>query len=502
MKKSILKLSLSLVFLSASAVEANTQSKQQPLQKDYFFFQNDRSQVMVDWAGQQEASLNVIMQSLGAYFKKASENRDSVQDQILLAASAVESWFSGVAKSLRPDLKINTEIGFLPQSDAKYFRSSAEVALEQIKNALRVNKNYRNYSDSELTDIAVQKMPIGFDSKITNVQDFILSNPWPSSQIQVLAGDVVLDTVSDRLRVLMSIVLSLPAVTQNLQTNLGGYALLDRLVMPSSYDGRQPVYAILNLEMVTTPKDLKLSEEGDLQLPLSQANLKIEFATKVKVTSANRLNIQDNRGLSFVPVREGNDFESSALAENYSPTERLPYLRAANILPKGKIWKPLERILGPDAIFDFGFVNLYSVEVDLANLQARHLNGRLEFFNRQRLFDHNGNGGTARGACLTVQDKDHCISWTVKPGDYLDQFLIGLINKKLEKEKQVIRGKIREKLAEFTAIASGSYRALKTRGESGGSYSAFSENMTKELCQDGILDPSDEQCQTLKTEGK
>lgn len=490
MKKYFLSFLFNLAFLASGNAGADSPTEL----KDYFFIQNDHSQVMADWVGQEEASLHVTVQSLSAYFKKSAEsksNDSSLQDQILLSASALQSWFLGVAKSLHPNLNANTEISFFPKEDAKHFRSNAEISLEKIKAQLRKRNEYQSYSDNALTDAAVQKMPAGFDSQVSNVDEFILSNPWPSSQIQVLAGDVVLVSVKDRLHVTTTVVLTLPPLAKNLETNLKGYASLDRLTIPSSFDGHRPVYAILNLDFVT-------SGQG----PLSYANLKVDFATDIKVTSGSKLNPNDHRMIVFSPIRSGAGFESSSLSENYVPTERLPYLRAQNILPKGKLWKPLERALGPEGIFDFGFVNLYGVELDLIHLQARSLYGRIEFFNRQTANNQNSSGDGERGGCVSVHDQDHCLNWRIMPGDYLEQYLLNLTNKYLDSKKQIIRAKMKQKYGEFAAIVSGSYGAYQVRRDSNGSYSKFSENMLKDLCQDGTLDSSDEQCRSLNSESE
>lgn len=500
MKKSIFNLIIVLSFFSSGEIWANpTKTQNSPLQKDYFFFQNDHSQVMVDWIAQEKSSLNVIIQSLGTYFKKAADNKDSLQDQLLLAAGALQSWFSGVAKSVHPDLNANTEIGFFPRSDAKHFRSNAEASMEQIKALLKKKKEYRSYSDDQLTDLAVEKMPIGYDSQVHNVDDFILTNPWSSSQIQIVAGDAVLVSVGGRLRVTMSLVLSLPNVDQSLQANLSGYALLDHLIIPSSNDGHSPVYAVLNLDFVTSPKDFKISRDGDVELPLSHAYLQVDFSNDVKVAMGNKVNLQDHRMVTFSPLRSGGGFENPALTDAYTPTERLPYLRAKNILPTGQIWKPLANILGHDGIFDFGFVNFYGFEMDLVNLQALSLSGRLEFYNRKSAYNSNGSASAERGKCLTFQDKDHCLGWSIKPGDYLDRYFVGLINKYLDGEKQQYRAKMKQKISELAAIVNGSYQAYKTHRESGGNYSQFSENMLKDLCQDGTLSASDEQCQAINS---
>lgn len=498
MKKYFFNLLICLSFLSSSEIWASSSEKISPNQKDYYFFNNDHSQVITSWVKEEEVSLSVIMQSLGTYFKKAAENKDSLQDQILLAAQTLQSWFSGMAKSIDPSLHLNTEVGFVPGPDKKHFSASnADAAMAQTKEQLKEKKDYLNYTDDELNDLAIAKMPKGFDSKISSVQDYILSNHWPSPEIQVVAGDVLLFTVSDRIRVIISMVLSLPKVTYDLHKNLSGYALFDYLTIPSSNDGHSPVYAILNLELTISSKDLKLSQDGDIQLPFRDAKLKVEFANNVKVTSGNKLSSRDNRMVTFSPLRSGGDFKNSTLTDTYVPTERLPYLRAKNIIPKGKVWKPLEKFLGPDGFFDFGFVNLYSFEMDLIKLEALSLNGRLEFYNRPSLNNRGESADKGRGGCLTIQDQDHCASWKVNSGDYLEQYFLKLANKYLDTQKQSIRSNIKQKFSELAAIVSGSYQAYQVRRDSDGNYSEFSENMLKDLCQDGTLDSSDEQCRTI-----
>ncbi|MGZ3773635.1 MAG: hypothetical protein ACXVCY_06565 [Pseudobdellovibrionaceae bacterium] len=500
MKKTLFTILLSFAFVAEKNAYAATSAPQSAEQKDYFFIQNDHSQVMVDWLGQEKISLNVIMQSLGTYFKKAAENKDLLQDQILLTAGALQNWVMSMAKSINSNVNANTEVAFFPRSAAPYFRSTAEASMEKFKAQLKKQKANQKLSDDELTNLAIEKMPIGFDAQAGNVDDFMLNDP-ASSQVKVVAGDAVLVSVSGRVRVMVSLVLSLPNVVQNLNANLGGYAVLDRLTIPTSDTGHSPVYAILNFDFVANLKDLKMPEGSDIQIPLSHANLKAEFANEVKVISANKFSAQDHRLVRFMPVRTGGGFENSTLNEGLVPTERLPFLRAQNILPTGKIWKPLEKILGANGIFDLGFASFYGFEMDLINLQALSLDGRFEFYNRQSTFGPSEDNSSERGTCFTWKDKDHCISWRLRSGDFLDKYFLGLINRYLNSQKQIILAKTKQKYNELATILSGSYQAYKTRQAADGNYSKFSENMIKDLCEDGTLNSSDEQCTALLSKG-
>lgn len=503
MKKSFILLITSLFFVWTSPTFATGADTSRNEEKEFFPFQNDHSEIHSNWTGDAQDSLNVILSSLESYFKKASGKQESFEDQILLSAQTFQKWFTSIAKSVQLNIKPNAEFGFVPKEYSNSFLSHPEAAVKKIKESLRMNKKYSSYNDEDLTDIAVSLAPIGYDSQIQNFEDFRLNNPWPSQHVQVVAGDIAIAAVSGRLHATMSIVLSLPNLIQKQSSSLGGYALLDRLIIPSSSDGRTPVFAVLNLEFVSSIEKLKSNQYSNLDLPLTHANLKINFANEIIVTAANKLDPRDFRTLGFKPIRSDGGFADANLSDSYVPTERLPYLRVSNLLPTEKIWEPLKKYLGIDTLFDYGFVTLYGFEVDLVKFHVKALSGRLEVFNRAKLSSEDQLRSRTetiiknRRTCLTVFDKDHCLGFSIEPGSYLDSYIAGFINKYLDSQRQAMSARMKEKYGEMAEILSGSYQAYQSRRDANGSYSKFSENMIKDLCQDGTLDSSDEQCQSL-----
>lgn len=503
MKKSFILLITSLFFVWTSPTFATAAGTTRNEEKEFFFFQNDHSEIHANWTGDAQDSLKVILGSLESYFRKASGKQESFEDQILLSAQTFQKWFTSIAKSVKPNIKPNAEFGFVPKENSNSFLSHPEAAVKKIKESLRTDKKYSSYNDDELTDLAISLMPIGYDSQIRSVEDFRLFNPWPSQHIQVVGGDVAIVAVSGRLRATMSIVLSLPNLIQKQSSNLGGYALLDRLIIPSSSDGRTPVFAVLNLDFVSSIENIKSTQYSELNLPVTHANLKINFANAIIGTTANKLDPRDFRTLAFKPIREDDGFADANLSDSYVPTERLPYLRVSNLLPTEKIWEPLKKYLGIDTLFDYGFVTLYGFEVDLVNFHVKALSGRLEVFNRAKLsFEDQRRSQTEtvirnRKTCLTVFNKDHCLGFGIVPGSYLDSYIAGFINKYLDSQRQAMSARMKEKYGEMAEILSGSYQAYQSRKDANGSYSKFSENMIKDLCQDGTLESSYEQCQSL-----
>ncbi|MGZ3770260.1 MAG: hypothetical protein ACXVCP_09180 [Bdellovibrio sp.] len=487
MKKIVLSLMVPLVLFETKIQAAEKNSNKPLIEKSYSFIHNDHSQISLAWKGKTENSLGIVMQSLAYYFKKASERDESFQSQILLTAKAAENWLTSLAKKVTPGMKLITEVAIVPKSYEDNFNLSLEPSLEEVKNQLRrkypTNNSSKNYTDSELTSMAMEQMSIGFNPESNNFNNFFLSNPWPSTQIQAIAGDVFIDSVHGRLT--MALVLSLPSKTESFQQNLGGYAQLEEFSIPSSSDGKQPVYAILNIDLLMD-KTLKLSESGDLQFPLKYANLKVNFSPRLQVVPAKRSNPKDYRLIAFKPI-------SNAMFEENKPSQRLPYFKVKNLIPKGTVWEPLQKRLGSDSVFDSGFVSLNGAEIDLLNLEIIHLFGNLEVSKKKNVSDGARNTGCANGTCL---------NWTIEKGDITEQLLLDIVNKNLAKEKDAIRAKIAEKMSELKAIASGSYKSLQVREQSGDDYSAFSNNMTNDLCHDGTLDPSDDRCQALDLENK
>lgn len=489
MKNSIFKVTLLLALLGGNELLAGSSKKVDSALKEYYFFQNDHSQLSINLLANEGAKLNSLMQSLGERFKSA-EKTETLEDRLLVTAGVLNSWVSELVKDLNLNVAINTEFGFLPKAYSKHLHSNSNAAFEKIMAGLKANSKFKNYPDRELFLMAIKKMPIGYDSSMPTVDEFQLFNPWPSSQIEIIAGDVALQTVNGGLKVKSSIVLSLPKTVEVTQTNLGGYAVLEHINIPSKADGNSPIYAVLNLDLMVYPQDLQWFEDIDkFMTAVNYAALRVDFANRINVSSGIKINRNDFRMLTFNPVMSSSGFEESALTDSYLPTVKSPYLRFKNLLPKDKIWKPLTKIFGGGPLFDFGFVNLYGLELDLRTLNIQSLSGRIELYNA-------GEDKRTRSGwnCVSLNEKDHCLGLDINPGDYSERYLTGLINKSLDGQKKKLRDKIRAKVNDVLAISKGSYEALNIRNGSHGSYTEFSKNMIQDLCQDGILEATDEQC--------